>query len=222
MNIKEEFSKYANKYQKLNTIQKKIIHKISPFIENKNILDLGCGNGSLLEITKPKNYIGIDFSEEMLKLHPSQNIYNFDFNTKECWNFIQKQNFEILVSLSALQWASDLEFIFQNIKKINKEYILALFTSNTFKTLHKNINLTSPIHSKETILEKSKILNPQIEIINYQLEFKNSLEMLRYIKKSGIGATQKRATQKELKNVINSGLKTLEFEVVILKPKNMI
>ncbi len=222
MNIKREFSKYANEYQKLNIIQKKIIQKISPLLENKNILDLGCGNGSLLEFSKPKNYIGIDFSEEMLKLNPSKNLYNLDFNTQKCWDFINKQNFDILVSLSALQWAENLEFIFTNIKNLNKNYILAIFTSNTFKTLHKTANITSPIHSKEEILEKSKILNPKIEIINYQLEFENSLEMLRYIKKSGVSSGEKKLSYKEIKKVIeNYPFNYLEFEIVILKSKNM-
>jgi malonyl-CoA O-methyltransferase len=222
MNIKREFSKYANEYKKLNIIQKKIIKRVAPLLDNQNILDLGCGNGAILEFVNPKNYTGIDFSEEMLKLHPSKNIYNFDFNTNECWEFIKKQNFDILVSLSALQWAENLEFIFTNIKNLNKNYILAIFTSNTFKTLHKTANITSPIHSKEEILEKSRILNPKIEIINYQLEFENSLEMLRYIKKSGVSSGEKKLSYKEIKRVIeNYPFNYLEFEIVILKSKNM-
>jgi malonyl-CoA O-methyltransferase len=222
MNIKREFSKYANEYKKLNIIQKKIIKRVAPLLDNQNILDLGCGNGAILEFVNPKNYTGIDFSEEMLKLHPSKNIYNFDFNTNECWEFIKKQNFDILVSLSALQWAENLEFIFTNIKNLNKNYILAIFTSNTFKTLHKTANITSPIHSKKEILEKSRILNPKIEIINYQLEFENSLEMLRYIKKSGVSSGEKKLSYKEIKRVIeNYPFNYLEFEIVILKSKNM-
>jgi len=222
MNIKKEFSKYANEYQKLNIIQKKIIHKIAPLLENKNILDLGCGNGSLLEYAKPKNYIGIDFSNEMLKLNPANNLYNFDFNTQKCWDFIEQQNFNILVSLSALQWANDLEFIFNNIKKLNSKYILAIFTSNTFKTLHKSANITSPIHSKEKIIQYSQVLNPKIEIINYNLEFKNTLEMLRYIKKSGVSTGEKKLSYKKIMKVITDyPLNYLEFEIIILKSKNM-
>ena len=216
MKIKKEFSKYANEYSKLNFIQKKIILEVAKYLDNKSILDLGCGNGALLEFVKPKNYIGIDFSEEMLKLHPLKEVYNFDFNTTLCWDFIQKQNFDILVSLSALQWAKDLEFIFHNIKKLNKNFILAIFTSNTFKTLHKSLNITSPIHSKETILEKSKILQPKIEIKHYELNFHSSLELLRYIKKSGVSGGEKRASLINLKKILNSDLKTLEFEVIFL------
>jgi malonyl-CoA O-methyltransferase len=216
MNIRKEFSKYANEYKKLNFIQKKIIKKVVPLLHNRSILDLGCGNGALLEFVTPKNYIGIDFSDEMLKIHPSKNVFNFDFNTTECWDFIEKQDFDILISLSALQWANNLEFIFNNIKKLNKEFILAIFSANTFKTLHKKAKISSPIHSKEEILEKAKILNPKIEILNYQLKFDNSLEMLRYIKKSGVSAGEKKLSVIEIRKILNSNLNYLEFEIILL------
>jgi malonyl-CoA O-methyltransferase len=216
MNIRKEFSKYANEYKKLNFIQKKIIKKVVPLLHNRSILDLGCGNGALLEFVTPKNYIGIDFSNEMLKIHPSKNVFNFDFNTTECWDFIEKQDFDILISLSALQWANNLEFIFNNIKKLNKEFILAIFSANTFKTLHKKAKISSPIHSKEEILEKAKILNPKIEILNYQLKFDNSLEMLRYIKKSGVSAGEKKLSVIEIRKILNSNLNYLEFEIILL------
>jgi len=224
MNIKREFSKYANEYQKLNIIQKRIIKKVSPYLHNKKILDLGCGNGALLEFVTPKTYIGIDFSDKMLKLNPSKNVYNFDFNKVECWNFIQKQNFDILVSLSALQWAKNLEFIFHNIKKLNKKFVLAIFTSNTFKTLHKTAKINSPIHSKEEILEKSKVLNSEIKITNYKLEFDNPLKMLRYIKRSGVSSGEKKLSIKEVRKILSSELNYLEFEIILLfnnKPKSI-
>ena len=202
--VKREFSKFANEYSKRNIIQKKILQKYSSVLNNKSILDLGCGNGDLLQFCTPKNYIGIDFSKEMLNIHPHTNIYCLDFNTQKCWNFIKTQNFEILVSFSALQWANDLEFIFNNIKKLNKPYLMAIFTSNTFKTVHKTANINSPIHSKEDIIKHSKILNPKIEILNYSLEFNNKLKMFRYIKKSGVSGGEKKLSYKEIKKLINN------------------
>jgi len=216
--VKREFSKFANEYSKRNIIQKKILQKYSPILNNKSILDLGCGNGDLLQFCTPKNYIGIDFSQEMLKLHPNNNTYCFDFNTKECWDFIKTQNFEILVSFSALQWANDLEFIFNNIKTLNKPYLMAIFTSNTFKTIHKTANINSPIHSKEKILKHSKILNPNIETLNYKLYFDNKVEMFKYIKKSGVSGGEKKLSYKEIKKLINNyPLNYLEFEILVLK-----
>jgi len=215
--VKKEFSKFAKEYAKRNIIQKKILKKYTPFLKNKSILDLGCGNGEILNFCTPKKYIGIDFSEEMLNLHPHKNIYCFDFNTNECWDFIKKQTFDMLVSFSALQWANDLEFIFQNIKSLNKPFLVAIFTSNTFKTIHKIANLTSPIHSKEDILKYSKILNPQIETLNYKLHFEDKLEMFRYIKRSGVSSGENKLSYKEIKNLIkNYPLNYLEFEIMIL------
>jgi len=218
--VKKEFSKFASEYSQKNIIQKKIIKHYSNLLQNKNILDLGCGNGALLEFITPKHYIGIDFSQEMLKLHPHKNVFNFDFNTDECWNFIKTQHFEVLVSFSALQWANDLNFIFNNIKKLSKPYLLAIFTSNTFKTIHNIANISSPIHSKDTILETSKILNPKIETLNYKLKFNNKVEMFRYIKKSGVSSGEKKLSYKEIKNLIeNYPLDYLEFEILVLKSK---
>jgi malonyl-CoA O-methyltransferase len=220
--VKREFSKFAKEYAKKNIIQKQIIKQYAPLLENRSILDLGCGNGALLEFCHPSQYIGIDFSKEMLNLHPNKNIFCFDFNQNECWNFIKNQKFEILVSFSALQWANDLDFIFTNIKSLNKPYLLAIFTSNTFKTIHKTANITSPIHSKEKILNYSKVLNPNIEILEYKLYFEDKLEMFRYIKRSGVSSGEKKLSYKEIKNLIyNYPLNYLEFEILILKPKNM-
>jgi len=216
--VKREFSKFAKDYAQKNIIQKQIIKKYSHSLQNKSILDLGCGNGALLEFCTPKNYIGIDFSKEMLNLHPHQNTYEYDFNTNECWEFIKQQDFEILVSFSALQWANDLNFIFKNIKSLNKPFLLAIFTSNTFKTIHQTANITSPIHSKEDILKYSKILNPKIEILNYKLHFEDKLEMFRYIKRSGVSSGEKKLSYKEIKTLIEKyPLNYLEFEILILK-----
>ena len=58
----------------------KIIDRYKTHLQNYSILDLGCGNGSLLCYTTPKEYIGIDFSQNMLSIHPNKNVFCFDFN----------------------------------------------------------------------------------------------------------------------------------------------
>ena len=222
MNIQNQFSKFAKSYSQKNEIQKQIIDRYKTHLQNYSILDLGCGNGSLLEFVVPKNYIGIDFSENMLKLHPHKNKFCFDFNKKECWNFIQKQKFEIFVSFSALQWANNLEFIFYNIKQLNKPFLITIFTSNTFKTLHQTAKIKSPIHSRDNILKYSTLLKPEIEILNYKLYFEDKIEMLRYIKKSGVSGGEKKLSIKKIKELIkNYPLNYLEFESITLKSKNM-
>jgi len=152
----------------------------------------------------------------MLKLNPC-NTLKLDFNTKECFEVIKKFDFSQIVSFSALQWAKDLDFVFKEIRDLKKNYLLAIFTSNTFKTFHKHLNITSPIHSKEAILTSSKILNPTIEILNYKLYFKHPKDMFEYIKFSGVNSGVK-ANIKDVKKFLKKfPVDFLEFEIIVLR-----
>ena len=211
----KSFEKFAYSYGKYNIIQKEIIKKYLPFLKSK-IIDLGCGSEGLCKYKKFDFYLGIDNSENMLKLNPC-NTLKLDFNTKECFDVIKKHDFDQIVSFSALQWADDLEFVFKEIKNLQKDYLLAIFTSNTFKTFHKYLNVVSPIHSKEVILKASKILNPNIEILTYKIEFNSPKEMFEYIKFSGVNSKVK-GNIKEIKKFLKEfPINFLEFEIIILK-----
>ena len=210
------FDKFAHTYGEYNVIQKKIIKKYLPLVKN-GVVDLGCGSEGLCKYKDFDFYLGMDRSEEMLKLNPCNTI-KADFNTKECFEILKKYDFEQLISFSALQWADDLEFVFREIKSLNKEYILAIFTSNTFKSLHNYLQIDSPIHSKEKILKFSKILNPSnVEILKYKLHFDNPLEMLRYIKFSGVKGNVKVNPFKLKRFLKEFPFNSLEFEVVVLR-----
>ena len=209
------FEKFAYTYGRYNIIQKRIIKKYLPFLKSK-VIDLGCGSEGLCKYKKFDFYLGIDNSENMLKLNPCKSL-KLDFNTKECFEVIKKYDFSQIVSFSALQWAEDLDFIFREIKSLDKEFILAIFTSNTFKTFHKHLNITSPIHTKEEILNSAKILNPKIEILNYKIEFDSPKKMFEYIKFSGVNAKAK-ANIKDVKRFLREfPINFLEYEIVVLK-----
>jgi malonyl-CoA O-methyltransferase len=210
------FDKFAHTYGEYNIIQKKIIKKYLPLVKNK-VVDLGCGSEGLCKYKDFEFYLGVDRSEEMLKLNPCNTI-KADFNTKECFEILKKYDFEQLISFSALQWADDLEFVFREIKSLNKEFILAIFTSNTFKSLHNYLQIDSPIYSKEMILHISKILNPSnVEILEYKLYFDNPVEMLRYIKFSGVKGNVKVSPVKLKCFIKEFPFNSLEFEVVVLR-----
>ena len=211
----KSFEKFAYTYGKYNIIQKKIIKRYINSLSSK-VVDLGCGSEGLCKYRDFEFYLGIDNSENMLKLNPC-NTLKLDFNTKKCFEVIRRFDFNQIVSFSALQWAKDLEFIFREIKNLNKSYLLAIFTSNTFKTFHKYLNISSPIYSKEEILSFSKILSPQIEILNYKIYFDNPKDMIRYIKFSGVNSGV-RANIKDLKRFLKEfKVNFLEFEIVVLK-----
>ncbi|NPA11582.1 MAG: methyltransferase [Epsilonproteobacteria bacterium] len=214
-----EFNKFAHTYNKYNIIQKKIINRYINSLESR-VIDLGCGSEGLCKYKKFDFYLGIDSSEKMLNLNPCQTL-KLDFNTKECFDVIKKYDFNQLVSFSALQWAKDLEFVFKEIKQLNKEYLLAIFTSNTFKTLHNYLEINSPIYSKKEIINASKILKTQnIETLHYTLTFNTPLELLKYIKYSGVRGNVKSNIAK-IKNFISTfPFNYLEFEIIILNSQN--
>jgi len=208
------FKKFAKTYGRYNLIQKMIISKYVDMLSPK-IVDLGCGSEGLCKYRDFEFYLGIDNSEEMLKLNPC-NTLKADFNKKECFDMIKRYDFNQLVSFSALQWAEDLEFVFNEIAELNKDYLLAIFTSSTFKTLHDYLQIHSPIYSKEEIIQKSSILNPKVTTLNYTLTFDTPKKLLEYIKYSGVGGGAK-AKKANLKKFLKEfPFNYLEFEIVVL------
>jgi malonyl-CoA O-methyltransferase len=209
------FDKFAHTYSKYNLIQRKVIQKYLPLVKSK-VVDLGCGNGTICQYKRFDFYLGIDISENMLKLHPCKTL-KLDFNTKKCFKEIKNYEFNQIISFSALQWAKDLDFVFDEIKNLNKDYLLAVFTSNTFKSLHNYLDISSPIHSKEKILKSAKILNPEIETLNYELVFDNPIKLLEYIKYSGVSGNVKVKTGKLKQFIKYFPVNKLEFEIIVLK-----
>ena len=225
MKVSSEFSKYAHSYTQYNIIQNKVADKLLFHVKGKPkyILDIGCGQGALVEKIdwEYKHFVGIDFAKGMLELHPKSQaiecIYG-DFNDVTLFQELQKYRFDYVLSASALQWAEDLEKVFEQIAKLKTPISLAIFTANTFKTLHKTANITSPLRDKETINAlQQKYFDVNVEVINYKLEFNSTQEIFHYIKKTGVSGSRNVLTFKQMKQLLREyPLKYLEFEVVFL------
>ena len=130
-------------------------------------------------------------------------------------------NYDYIFSASALQWADDLDSLFKSIKQLNAPIALAIFTSNTFKTLNETAGVNSLLRSPQEIdkLQK-KYFNAAYEVVNYKLEFESTRDMFRYIKKSGVSGSRKILSYKESKKLLNEyPLSYLEFEVAFIYSK---
>ncbi|MCK4737290.1 MAG: methyltransferase domain-containing protein [Sulfurimonas sp.] len=225
MKISSEFSKHALEYDKYNVIQNRVIQKLLSLVNNKplNILDLGCGNGSLCKAIdwNYEHFTGVDFAPGMLELHPkSKNIEAVygDFNDKTLFENLLTCQYDYIFSASALQWAEDLDMVFKNIKNLNAPIALAIFTSNTFKTLNETASITSLLRSADEVNElQKKYFDGEFEVINYKLEFESTRDMFRYIKKSGVSGARKILSYKESKKLLNEyPVNYLEFEVIFI------
>ncbi|WP_373001747.1 methyltransferase domain-containing protein [Sulfurimonas sp.] len=225
MKISSEFSKHALHYGSYNVIQNKVIKRLLKEVKYKpkNILDLGCGSGALYNSIdwKYEHFTGVDFAPGMLELHPKAKncecIYG-DFNDKTLFENLLTYKYDHIFSASALQWADDLDMVFKNIQSLNAPISLAIFSSNTFKTLNETANLTPLLRSTDEIdkLQK-KYFDAELGVVEYKLEFETTRAMFKYIKNSGVSGSRKVLDYKQTKKLMyDYPLNYLEFEVVFI------
>jgi len=228
MKISSEFSKHALTYNSYNIIQNKVIDKLLQHVKNKPqyILDLGCGNGSLCKAIdwKYKHFTGVDFAAGMLELHPKskkiESIYG-DFNDATLFENLLTYEYDFVFSASALQWAKDLDTVFANIKKLNTPIALAIFTSNTFKTLNETASIKPLLRTADEIKRlQEKYFNADFELVEYKLKFESTRDIFKYIKKSGVSGSRKVLNYKQSKKLLKEyPLDYLEFEVAFIYTK---
>jgi malonyl-CoA O-methyltransferase len=233
MRVKEEFNKYAKNYSKYSHIQNKIASILVENIDSfrvDNIVDIGSGDGMIYKKLiekdiKFKNFYAIDFAPKMLKLHPKESrvkVICADFNKGKIFNLLKDKGIDLAISSSALQWAKDLKFTFKEISKVSNSGLFFLFTSNTFKSLHNLVGVKSPIFSEYEIVDAfiNSYESLKIQKFSFKLEFRDTLDMLRYIKKSGVGGNL-RLNYSDIKYIINNYPNDyLEFETILLKGKS--
>ncbi len=217
-----EFSKRASSYEKYNVIQKKVVKKLlsKVIVKNKQVLDLGCGSGAVYKAIEEgfKTFTGVDKAKKMCNMHPQRpktRIMNQDF---EYFFFNQKDYFDIIISSSALQWATDIEKIFDLIHQNSDQIALSIFCDGTFKTIYETSKLQTFLPSSKTlILQLNKYFNFEYEIVNYKLSFEDNLSKFRYIKKSGVSGGERKLDYKATKKLIKEyPLDYLEFEVLFV------
>ncbi|QOY54631.1 methyltransferase domain-containing protein [Candidatus Sulfurimonas marisnigri] len=228
MKISSEFSKHALDYNTYNVIQNRVIEKLLSTVMHKpkNILDLGCGSGSLCKAIDwdYEHFTGVDFAPGMLELHPKskkiESVYG-DFNDETLFDNLLTYKYDYVFSASALQWANNLESVFASIKQLNAPVALAIFTSNTFRTLNETASISSLLISADEVNKlQKKYFNVEFEIVSYKMEFESTRDMFKYIKKSGVSGARKILSYRESKKLLNGyPLNYLEFEVAFIYTK---
>lgn len=225
-NVQKEFSRNAKYYNEYNRIQREVVKDllVGISIRPERILDIGAGRGELYsQIDWPlSSFVAVDFSEAMCRLHPSASnvrIIRGDFNRADTFKTLRQESFDLICSASALQWAEDLSFVFEEIVAFKKPIALALFTSSTFAALHKALGIRSPLHTQEEILGSATAAFGDFShtLKRYRLTFDSTKAMLEYIKKSGVSSGSKKLSVGELRSLIKENrLKSIEAEVVFL------
>ena len=225
MKIQREFSQNAHVYDQVNVIQKMVLQELLVRMDDtpRRLLDIGCGNGTFYKALswQVDTFVGIDFAEGMLSLHPKAEhitLFQADFNTPETFQKLQAYEFDRIVSSSALQWATDLDATLGHISTLGAPVSLAIFTSDTFKTLYEVAGLSPILRDREEVTALlQKHFYGEIETLRYTLTFDSVREMFRYMKKSGVGAGRNVLGYKEMKRLMHTyPLDYLEYEIVLL------
>ena len=221
----DEFSKRANSYEKYSIIQKEVAKHLLSNIKTKpkNILDLGCGDGTVFKNISWEidNFVGVDKAKNMCKLHPNGKnitIINDDF---ENLTFLDNQtslNFDMIISSSSLQWAQDLDQLFNTLKKSVPEISFSIFCSGTFQTIYNCTNLENFLPNCNTLLS---LLEKHFVFLHenktYKLYFNDNISKFRYIKKSGVSGGEKKLGYIQTKRLIETYPHDyLEFEVLFI------
>ena len=215
-----EFSKNSKQYNQYNTIQNLVAREVVKNItfKPKTILDLGCGSGAIYKniFWEIERFVGIDLSKEMLKLHPKSSkiiLKNINFDSIEDFS-----GFDVVVSSSALQWSSDIQKVTDNIQNSTDRFILAIFTNGTFVQMREFFGIEKTFLKSYIELCSLFDENVSCEKLSYKLFFDNPLDMLRYIKKSGVSGGKRELGIKDIKRFINFYPHDyLEFEVLLAK-----
>jgi len=225
LKVAQEFSRYASHYNNYNVIQNKVVKKLVADMKTKpkTILDLGCGSGAVYkEISwELKDFIGIDFARGMLEQHPqAENITckHGDFNKEEFFKELKDENFDYIISASALQWSDNLDFVFKSLSSFQVPCSLAIFTSKTFETLYKTAELKPLLRCSDTIIENAKLyFDASYELVSYTLEFESKRDLFRYIKRSGVSGNRRVLDYKQTRALMQEyPHQSLEFEVLFI------
>ena len=233
-NAIQEFSRYAHEYDTYKVIQAEVAASLVKKLASSHfttLMDMGCGSGEVYKNLEKYNvsfehFIALDSSPQMLAIHPSDKKVEkicADFNMRETFEKFTLTENSFLLSSSALQWSKDLDFTLSEISKKAAHAYFAIFTSNTFKTLHETANITSPIYSAAVLREAiEKYYDAKFELKEYRLYFESVREMFNYIKKSGVSGGEKQLTYKQTKQLMESyPLDYLEFEVLFVEATSL-
>jgi len=115
---------------------------------HSKVLEIGCGDGSLLASLKPSLGVGIDFSAEMVK-KAQANYPNLAFIKVDAHDFQMSEKFDYIFLSDLINELWDLQAVLENIHKVSHRStrIIVNFHSQLWQfplELAKKLNLATP------------------------------------------------------------------------------
>lgn len=212
--MRQSFDKAASSYDEASVLQKEMAHRLVSRLDwmnldVKRILDLGSGTGyvsQLLRARYPKaQIISLDIAPNMLIYARSKQSF---------WQFLKGKNhavcadvhklpfaedsFDLVISNAMLQWSTDLDLAFQNIRHVLRPEGLLTFTSfgpDTLKELRaawadadpqgSHVNTFIDMHDVGDAMVRSGLGNPVLDVENFTLTYDSPKALMRDLKALG-------------------------------------
>ncbi|MBC7195151.1 MAG: methyltransferase domain-containing protein, partial [Caldisericia bacterium] len=170
MSNKEIFDDIANKYdlwfetplgKKVFESEKRAIENLIDNGENKLAVDLGIGTGLFTQILREKGYrvIGIDISEEMLKIAKNRGfkVYKGDLNDPL---FFESESIDFVFSMTSIEFLKNPEKLFREVNRILKKdgkFLLITLNSLSLWALKRRFR---GLFKKDDLFKKGKFYSP--------------------------------------------------------------
>jgi ubiquinone/menaquinone biosynthesis C-methylase UbiE len=134
--VKESIDLIASKrkrYLKQNFYYYKNLKRFFRFNipEQSNVLEIGCGTGDILDSVKPSRGVGIDLSEEMLKI-ARNNYPAYEFIQMDAENISLNEKFDYIIISDTLAYFEDIQKAFKEVRKLTTPETRILISYHNF------------------------------------------------------------------------------------------
>jgi len=167
---REIFDDLANRYdswfetplgKKIFESEKSCIEKLINKVEDKFAVDLGIGTGLFTKILREKGYkvIGIDISDEMLKIAKNRGfeVIKHDLNEPLPFN---DESFDFVFSMTSIEFLKNPENLFEEVKRVlKKDGEFLLITLNSL-SLWAFVRRVKGLFIKNYVFKKGRFYSP--------------------------------------------------------------
>ena len=167
---REIFDDLANRYdswfetplgKKIFESERSCIEKLIKKVEDKFAVDLGIGTGLFTKILREKGYkvIGIDISDEMLKIAKNRGfeVIKHDLNNPLPFN---DESFDFVFSMTSIEFLKNPENLFEEVKRVlKKDGEFLLITLNSL-SLWAFVRRVKGLFIKNYVFKKGRFYSP--------------------------------------------------------------
>ncbi|MDP4267443.1 MAG: glycosyltransferase [Bacteroidota bacterium] len=125
LNKKEYFDEIAGSLRNRMRYKSYYWHEITSYCkyfshDNTSVLQIGCGNGDLLNEIKGSRKVGIDFSERMISIARDK-YSHLDFRLMEAENITFDEKFDLIIISQVIGFLDDIQKVLMQLHKVCHE-----------------------------------------------------------------------------------------------------